>query len=148
MGKGEIARYEQFSFTHSIFKRLVSQGRQKVSLCGNGLTWTTLKFGCLQRDKHCGNQLSLLTHSHTTPPFDAPGKQAFRKHWEKEKLLVTTEDRLFYFLFNSMPLCLKPHPTRTNSSCSQLMYIYSCKESQTWRAVILSHLHTSQRTQV
>ena len=27
-----------FSFSHSVFKRLVSQGRQKVSLCGNGLT--------------------------------------------------------------------------------------------------------------
>ena len=30
VGKGEIARY-------SVFKRFVSQGRQKVSLCGNGL---------------------------------------------------------------------------------------------------------------
>ena len=27
-----------FSFSHSIFKRLVSQGLQKLSLCGNGLT--------------------------------------------------------------------------------------------------------------
>ena len=26
-----------FSFSHSVLKRLVSQGRQKVSLCGNGL---------------------------------------------------------------------------------------------------------------
>ena len=26
-----------FSFSHSVFKRLVSQGPQKVSLCGNGL---------------------------------------------------------------------------------------------------------------
>ena len=26
-----------FSFSHSVFKRLVSQGRQKVSLSGNGL---------------------------------------------------------------------------------------------------------------
>ena len=26
------------SFSHSVFKRLVSQGRQKVSLCWNGLT--------------------------------------------------------------------------------------------------------------
>ena len=26
-----------FSFSHSVFKRLVSQGLQKVSLCGNGL---------------------------------------------------------------------------------------------------------------
>ena len=28
---------ENFSFSHSVFKRLVSQGLQKVSLCGNGL---------------------------------------------------------------------------------------------------------------
>ena len=27
-----------FSFSNSVFKRLVSQGRQKVSLHGNGLT--------------------------------------------------------------------------------------------------------------
>ena len=26
-----------FSFSHSVFKRLVSQGHQKVSLCGNRL---------------------------------------------------------------------------------------------------------------
>ena len=33
--KGEIE--SNFSFSHSVFKRLVSKGRQKVSLCGNGL---------------------------------------------------------------------------------------------------------------
>ena len=27
----------KFSFSHSVFKKLVSQGRQNVSLCGNGL---------------------------------------------------------------------------------------------------------------
>ena len=39
VGKGEIACHEQFllSFSHSDFKRLGSQGHQKVSLCGNGL---------------------------------------------------------------------------------------------------------------
>ena len=37
VGKGEIACYDNFSFYHSVFKRLVSQGRQKVSLCGNGI---------------------------------------------------------------------------------------------------------------
>ena len=37
LGKGEIAHYEQFLLSHCVFKRLVSQGRQKVSLCGNGL---------------------------------------------------------------------------------------------------------------
>ena len=43
--KGEETMWEKekllvtsnFSFSHSVFKRLVSQGRQKVSLCGNGL---------------------------------------------------------------------------------------------------------------
>ena len=35
MGKGEIARYEIARY--SVFKRFVSRGRQKASLCGNGL---------------------------------------------------------------------------------------------------------------
>ena len=53
-GKGEIARYEEFSFSHSVFKRFVSQGRQKVSLYGNGLTLY-----------------------HTIPTFKDPEKESF-----------------------------------------------------------------------
>ena len=49
MGKGEIARYEQFLLFPQCFKRLVSQGRQKVLLCGNGLkpssTWDIFVIG-------------------------------------------------------------------------------------------------------
>ena len=37
VGKGEIARYEQFLLFPQCFQRLASQGHQKVSLCGNGL---------------------------------------------------------------------------------------------------------------
>ena len=37
VGKGEIACTSNFSFSHNVFKRLLSQRRQKVSLCGNGL---------------------------------------------------------------------------------------------------------------
>ena len=37
VGKGEIACTSNFSFSHNVFKRLLSQARQKVSLCGNGL---------------------------------------------------------------------------------------------------------------
>ena len=37
VGKGEIACTSNFSFSQNIFKRLLSQTRQKVSLCGNGL---------------------------------------------------------------------------------------------------------------
>ena len=37
MGKGEIACYEQFLLFLEVFKKLVFQGHQKVSLCWNGL---------------------------------------------------------------------------------------------------------------
>ena len=36
--KEELLVTSNFSFSHSVFKGLVSQGRQKVSLRGNGLT--------------------------------------------------------------------------------------------------------------
>ena len=35
--KEKLLVTSNFSYSHSVFKRLVSQGRQKVSLCGNGL---------------------------------------------------------------------------------------------------------------
>ena len=35
--KEKLLVTSNFSFSHSVFKRLVSQGRQTVSLCGNGL---------------------------------------------------------------------------------------------------------------
>ena len=55
-----------FSFSHSVFKRIVFQGHQKVSLCGNG-----------------------LTHYHIMPHFDAyiAEDNIVRK---KKKLLVTS----------------------------------------------------------
>ena len=40
-----------------------------------------------------------LTHSHTMTPFDAPGKQAFWKHWEKKKLLVTSNFTFSHSVF-------------------------------------------------
>ena len=35
--KEKLLVMSNFSFSHSVFKRLVSKGHQKVSLCGNGL---------------------------------------------------------------------------------------------------------------
>ena len=40
--KEKLLVRSNFSFSHSVFKRLVSQGRQKVSLCGNGLRFRAL----------------------------------------------------------------------------------------------------------
>ena len=41
VGKGEIAFTSSFSFSHNVFERLLSQTRQKVSLCGNELKGIT-----------------------------------------------------------------------------------------------------------
>ena len=38
VGKGQIARYEQFLFFLQCFQKACFPGRQKVALCGNGLT--------------------------------------------------------------------------------------------------------------
>ena len=38
VGKREITCTSNFSFSHNVFKRLLSQSCQKVSSCGNGLT--------------------------------------------------------------------------------------------------------------
>ena len=38
VGKIEIANYEQFLFTHSVFKSLVQQTRKNQGLFGKGLT--------------------------------------------------------------------------------------------------------------
>ena len=38
VGKGEIARYEQFSFSHSVFKRLALKTRKNKGLFEKGIT--------------------------------------------------------------------------------------------------------------
>ena len=43
VGKGEIACTSNFSFSLNVFKKLLSQRRQEVSLCGNGLTVSQTK---------------------------------------------------------------------------------------------------------
>ena len=41
--KEKLLVTSNFSFSHSVFKRLASNGRQKVSLCGNGFNnWNTV----------------------------------------------------------------------------------------------------------
>ena len=85
--KLRITRY--FSFSHSVFKRLVSKGCQKVSLCGNKLkNYKLLSIEFCQM-VGAGNKPTLLTLSHTSPGFYLSAEQVFLKTlWEKEKLLV------------------------------------------------------------
>ena len=43
-GRKLSKRVENFSFSHSVFKKLVFQGRQKASLYGNGLKLTVIEL--------------------------------------------------------------------------------------------------------
>ena len=51
--KEKLLVTSNFSFSHSVFKKLVSQGRQKVSLYGNGLTLyhSIMMFNSVPNDK-------------------------------------------------------------------------------------------------
>ena len=55
MGKGEIACTSNFSFSHNVFKRLLSQMRQKVSLYGNGFN------GMVCVDSSCQFLIAILS---------------------------------------------------------------------------------------
>ena len=68
-----------FSISHSVFKWLVSQGRQKVSLCGNGLTDDKI-FRLAQIESICRRQikcyLKTLTLSSIYTHFNTLKKKA------------------------------------------------------------------------
>ena len=51
MGKGEIARIEQFLFSHSVFKRLVLKTRKTQGLFGKGLNSTSQSRFCKKKYK-------------------------------------------------------------------------------------------------
>ena len=63
VGKGEIACYEHFSFSQSVFTRLVLQARKHQGLFGRGLT---------------------VSHAITT--IDDPAEEPYGKHcWKRRK---------------------------------------------------------------
>ena len=68
------------TFSHSVFKRHVSQGRQKVSLCGNGLIidqkYPVRVLNCLAQ-RHQQERPGGFTLSHTFPTFNDPEKDPF-----------------------------------------------------------------------
>ena len=85
--KEKLLFTSNFPFSHSVFKRLVSKGRQKVSLCGNGLNKGS--------DGECMYALHHMILIYTINPFpNKPwllhvcSKNLLKTLWEKEKLLV------------------------------------------------------------
>ena len=76
VGKGEIVCTSNFSFSHNVFKRLLSQTHQKVSLCGNVLMLFPTVFQ-LYRGGQCtypcfpGVALTSTLHNFLSKPLAA-----------------------------------------------------------------------------
>ena len=64
MGKGEIAHYEQFLLFPQCFQKALFPRRQKVSLCGNGLTAKVISWRLV-------THMCFLAFSNTTFLFKA-----------------------------------------------------------------------------
>ena len=81
VGKGEIARYEQFLLFPQCFQKGYFPGASKmVSLCRNGL-----KLG-ISDSFHTLRRISLnLTHYYTVLHFDALKIYSCGKHFEKRR---------------------------------------------------------------
>ena len=79
VGKGENAGYQHFLLSPQCIQRTLSQVCSKSVLCGKQLSrhCSIQKTTSSMHPFHDRIQTSLLTHSHTMTPFDAPGKQAF-----------------------------------------------------------------------
>ena len=116
VGKGEIARYEQFLLFPQCFQKACFPEASKgvivwewvnpshpsdmlIGISSNLLLPWYICINPLPDDKilrlvqikmYCRRYFEAhLTHFHTMTPFDAPGKQAFLKNWKKkDKLLV------------------------------------------------------------
>ena len=76
VGKRDIACTSNVSFSHNVFQSLLSQTRQKVSLCGKVFKDSlprVYKAICL----HVESYFFLLTHYHTMTNFDALGGKPF-----------------------------------------------------------------------
>ena len=60
MGKEKLLVMSNFSFSHSVFKKLASQARQIVSLCGNGLIVATFQMSSAVSLNLGGSQKGVL----------------------------------------------------------------------------------------
>ena len=98
--KEKLLVTSNFSFSHSVFKRVVSQGRQKVSLSGNGLSLTStfiylINFVVIEKILF---NLLFKEISVTSFPISV-SKQISIKMKNLEPLRYYVRHQLFYFIF-------------------------------------------------
>ena len=109
--KEKLLVRSNFSFSHSVFKRLVSQGRQKVSLCGTGLKMALQ----ILEGKYYKNtkKSSLYSQSHLVFIHNTPVVESHPKTREIRDLLwprsTPTGNTIFFYISSSLIYALKIH---------------------------------------
>ena len=106
VGKGENARYDNFSFSHSVFKRL--QTRKNQGLFGKGLIFAVA-------GKKYSEQfyLKILT-------FEDPEEESFSKHCGKRRKCLWEEEKMFVTCILNCIHCLQMLSIRTDLNCCHL----------------------------
>ena len=100
--KEKLLVTSNFSFSHSVFIRLVSKGHQKVSLCGNGLNRVGYLFS--------RERIKSLPHN---PDFQRRFRRSLLKTLrEKEKMLITS-------IFSFFPKCFLLYHSKKLLFCFQ-----------------------------
>ena len=87
-----------FSFSHIVIKRLVMQTRKNQGLFGKGLTLSqTTNFRLFQTERACRRQFKIWWKWQRVIHMDG-------KHWEKEKLLITSNFFFSHSVFRRLVL--------------------------------------------
>ena len=87
--KGKFLIMSNFSFSHSVFKRLVSQGLQKASLSGNGLRVQTMDM-----------KMNVYPLKHNVALSCPSERRLLKSYWEKKKILITSIFSFSHNVFN------------------------------------------------
>ena len=104
VGKGEIACASNFSFSHNVFTRLLSQTRQKVALCVEMGYIQNFQFITESYFRHLlfglrGIRKVEIRHTN----FHFSSKKVTPKGWKVEVFDVTTVKKTFHFSTSRLP---------------------------------------------
>ena len=110
-----------FSFSQSVFKRLVSQGHQKVSLCGNGLKLFWYLFHLSYGDQHTFPCIvincSSLFHYSAFPPFPTMFSKGFFLRIIKSLVFVVKNQELT--VYHTIPIFNDPEEEKFLKHCGK-----------------------------
>ena len=142
MGKGEIARYEQFLLFPQCFQKVCFQGRQKVSLCGNGLKVALQIFGLKFYKNTKKSSLyfqSLLIFIHKTPVVKnhATTREIRELLWPRSR---PTRITVYFYTSSLLIYMLEIHRRKFQTASDEDIMENYYMSVMLWNLSVISHL--------